>query len=164
MCCIVLQRIAECCSTLQCVAVRHKVLKSCNDNGSEEVCCSVLQRVAASCSVSIIWICIWTPRVTSTTRIFAPIVCIATHCNTLQHTSTHCNTLQHTLFYIDDVHICMRVYTLCLTDCMYTYMHSICCMGQHQFAVCCSVLQCVAVCCSVLQCVSYHEISSDNDE
>jgi len=134
--CSVLQCVAEYCRVLQCIAVRHKVLMSCNDNGSEEVCFSVLQCVAACCSVlqRLYYIDLY---MDPTRQFHDPYFCTnSVHCNTLQHTSTYCNTLQHTLFYIDDVHICMRVYILCLTYCMYTYTHRICCMGQQRFAVC----------------------------
>jgi len=54
VCCNALQRVAACCSVLQCVAVLEA------DTGSNllihgvsilQVCCSVLQCVAACCSV-----------------------------------------------------------------------------------------------------------------
>ena len=55
------------------------------------------------------------------------LVCLTTHCNTLQHTATHCNTLQHTLIhmFIRHQHIYMYIYinSYIYIYILHTYMH-----------------------------------------
>ena len=72
----VLQRVAVCGSVFQCVAV----------------CCSVLH-CPSVCACVCMLVCQFVYQSLS--------ACLATHCNTLQHTATHCNTLQHTWIAFD---------------------------------------------------------------
>jgi len=76
-----LQRVAVCCSVLQCVAV----------------CCSVLQCVAVCCSVLQCVAVYFLDRHHQIVRRHLPFYFSATHRNTLQqYNTTHCNKLQHT--------------------------------------------------------------------
>jgi len=122
----VLQRVAACCSVLQCVAVGLSWLKTlilirCLQVG---VCCSVLQHVAACCSV-------W-QRVAACSSV-------------LQRVAVCCNVLQC-------VAVCFSVSVLADdAECDEMFAGRYVCSVLQRVAACCSVLQRVAVCCSVLQ-------------
>jgi len=85
-------RVAACCSVLQCVAVYYSVLQCI------AVCCSVVQCTAAT--VELTFENFFCQTNTEDEMREVRIYCntlqhIATHCNTLQYTAAQCNTLQH---------------------------------------------------------------------
>jgi len=91
----VLQRVAACCSMLQCVRICGT---NCSTSCGMHVCCSVLQCVAMCCSV------LQCVAVCCSSNQFGPhrprIEFTVVHCSTLQykkhklqHTATHCITL-----------------------------------------------------------------------
>ena len=109
---IIEQRVAVCCSVLQCVAIhstpitlQHTATHSdtlqqhCNT-----LCCSVTGNVVqvASKPEYTLQLCILQHNATHCNTLqHTATQCVtlqhtSTHCNTLQHTATHCNTMQHT--------------------------------------------------------------------
>ena len=95
---------AVCCnqllSVLQCVAI-HQLLKQitheyCRVLQCVAECCRVILCVSASKPLAIKNICEHN-RLTQNVRAENLVhICIATHCNALQHTATHCHALPHT--------------------------------------------------------------------
>jgi len=77
-CCSVLQRAAECCRELQCVAVAKIPLRACLSG-----CCSVLQRVAVRCSELQCVAVPQTPR----------MACLSGCCSVLQRVAACCSEL-----------------------------------------------------------------------
>jgi len=78
-CCSVLQRAAECCRELQCVAVAKIPLRACLSG-----CCSVLQRVAVRCSELQCVAVPQTPRMACLSGCCSVLQCVAACCSVLQ--------------------------------------------------------------------------------
>ena len=78
------------------------------------------------------------------------IYCIATHCNTLQHTATHCNTLQHT----NNVHLCIYAFTSRLLSLLLSLSLSVPVPLPAPEGVCVCVCVCECVCVCVGRCRS----------
>jgi len=142
------QRVAVCCSVLQCVAVRcgcillvSVLIKFVCCNALQcvvqcaAVCCSMLQCVAAVFSL---YLCEeLQPAVCCNV-----LQCVAMRCNVLQCVATCCNVLQ-----------CVAV---CCSNALWL---SLACICAKRYSLLCvaawrSVLQCVGVYYSVLQCVA----------
>jgi len=84
---------------------------------------------------------------------------IATHCNTLQHTTAHYTTLQHAATQCHKLQHTASQYQTCAARYSPTMpgtapgcVVAVCC--TERVAVCCSMLQRVPVCCSLLQYVA----------
>ena len=144
-----LQRVAVCCSVLQCVAVR------CSNGTAPHIIgpCHVyihlaLQCVAACCSDSTVPYC-------------TTLHHIASHCNTLRHTAAHCYTLHHSVPHCSTL---QHTATHCntpgslpliriMTALQHTTTHSI--ILQHTAAHC-STLQHSVAHCNTLQHTATH--------
>jgi len=127
MCCSVLQRVAVCCSALQCddeYCHRHRAARN------VAVCCSVLQRVAVCCSVVV--------STVIAIELSKPVLqCAAVRCSVLQCVAVCCSVSQC-------VAVCYSVSQCVASD------------DEHlSLLYSCPHLQCVAVCDRALQCDEY---------
>ena len=126
----VLQRVAVCCSMLQCVAGYLHVARELLVCGMcVTVCCSVLQHVAVCCSTS---------------------QCVAVRCSALQYVAGYLHTVRELLV----CSMCVALVCCSMLQCVSGHLHvarELLVSGMC-IAVCCSVGQCVTSLCSVLQC------------
>jgi len=137
MCCSVLQRVAACCSVLQCVLwSRCATLETYWEN--------ILQHTAAHDSV------MFTAKVLQHT---------SAHCNTLQHMATHAQLVLMIAIVLTIGIVLVMCYWLLhfnVLQCVYS-VNAVCCSALQCAAVCCSVLRYAVVCiqCVALRCSAY---------
>jgi len=121
----VLQRVAVCCSVLQCVSTSTSVVTAyyswLRKGTMNQVSVKPLQCVAVSCSM---------------------LQCVAVCCSMLHCAALCCAVLQ----YAFQVSFRKKTQWLPCGKCNTDVRVAVCCSVLQRAAVCCSVLQCVAVC------------------
>jgi len=150
-CHILLQRIAACCSVLQCVEViaNSKFTKVYESINYEKVWCSVMQPIAACCSpLRCVELIARTPSLQKGMNLSTMKRCDAVCCSVMQCVAMCCSVLQH-------AGVCQAQYddSRLTKGCeSVNYEQNCCNMIQCRCSVFyCSVLQRVAARCNVLQ-------------